>query len=169
MAIKDPVSTNIPILTLNRLSCWLISCGISHLVRKFMVTTPAVFRKVVAAILAQLSAGRDVVGPGIGEDGDLIAVPEERVQRRVEGRGVGDWQSGTQQLSETGQGEEEEGKELTMPGRHFSVDIARVTFFGSTLLDAGGIFGCISEQVHHTDSLVGVVGSRSMRGGEKKH
>lgn len=131
-----------------------------------MVTTPAVFRKVVAAILAQLSAGRDVVESGIGEDGDLIAVPEERVQRRVEGRGVGDWQSGTQQLSETGQGEEEEGKELTMPGRH--VDIARATFFGSTLLDAGGIFGCISEQVHHTDSLVGVVGSRSMRGGDKK-
>ena len=29
------------------------------------------------------------------------------------------------------------------------------------------MFGCISEQVHHTDSLVGVVGSRSMRGGEK--
>lgn len=89
-----------------------------------MVTTPAVFRNVVAAILAQLSAGRDVVESGIGEDGDLIAVPEERVQRRVEGRGVGDWQSGTQQLSETGQGEEEEGKELTMPGRHSSVDIA---------------------------------------------
>ena len=128
MAIKDPVSTNIPILTLNRLSCWLISCGFSHLVRKFMVTTPAVFRKVVAAILAQLSAGRDVLGPGIGEDGDLIAVPEERVQRRVEGRGVGDWQSGTQ-MSETEEGEEqarwEEGTELTT----FLGSLTRATFF----------------------------------------
>ena len=83
-------------------------CGISHLVRKFMVTTPPKW-----SLLFSLSCQDvEVVASGSKEEGDLIAVPQERMGR-VEGRGVGDWQSGTQQqqqLSETGEGEEEQAR-----------------------------------------------------------
>ena len=72
-----------------------------------MVTTPPKW-----SLLFSLSCQDvEVVASGSKEEGDLIAVPQERMGRG-DGRGVGDWQSGTQQqlLSETGEGEEEQAR-----------------------------------------------------------